>query len=134
MTEPDSGSDAFSMRTRAERRGDGYLLNGTKLYITNAPVADVVLVFARDPDKSQMAGISAFLVEKGTPGFAVSRGLDKMGLRTSPMGEIVLNDCLVPAGKPAGAGGRGDGHLQLLDDLGTQLHSGKRGRRHAAPA
>jgi hypothetical protein len=107
MTEPDSGSDAFSMRTRAERRGDGYLLNGTKLYITNAPVADVVLVFARDPDKSQMAGISAFLVEKGTPGFAVSRGLDKMGLRTSPMGEIVLNDCLVPAGNRLGSDGAG---------------------------
>jgi L-prolyl-PCP dehydrogenase len=107
MTEPDSGSDAFSMRTRVERTGDGYLINGTKLYITNAPVSDVVLVFAADPSKSKMAGISAFLVEKGTPGFTVTRGLDKMGLRTSPMGEVVLNDCLVPVENRLGKEGAG---------------------------
>ncbi len=107
MTEPDSGSDAFSMRTRAERTGDGYVLNGTKLYITNAPVADVVLVFAAHQDKPTMAGISAFLVEKGTPGFSVSRGLDKMGLRTSPMGEVVLNECVGPASSLVGREGAG---------------------------
>jgi alkylation response protein AidB-like acyl-CoA dehydrogenase len=107
MTEPGSGSDAFSMRTRAERKGDGYLLNGTKLYITNAPVSDVVLVFAAQPGKPRLAGISAFLVEKGTPGFTVTRGLDKMGLRTSPMGEVVLEDCFVPAGSRLGPGGAG---------------------------
>jgi alkylation response protein AidB-like acyl-CoA dehydrogenase len=107
MTEPDSGSDAFSMRTRVERKGDGYLLNGTKLYITNAPVSDVVLVFAAHPDKPKMVGISAFLVEKGTPGFSVTRGMDKMGLRTSPMGEVVLDDCLVPAENRLGAEGAG---------------------------
>jgi hypothetical protein len=107
MTEPESGSDAFSMRTRCERQGDSYVLNGTKLYITNAPVADVVLVFAREPGKSKMAGISAFLVEKGTPGFTVTRGLDKMGLRTSPMGEVVLDDCRVPAGNRLGSEGAG---------------------------
>jgi L-prolyl-PCP dehydrogenase len=107
MTEPDSGSDAFSMRTRAERQGDHYLLNGTKLYITNAPVADVVLVFAAHPGRPRQAGISAFLVDKGTPGFTVSRSLDKMGLRTSPMGEVVLADCLVPAGQRLGAEGAG---------------------------
>jgi len=107
MTEPNSGSDAFGMRTRADRRGDSYVLNGTKLYITNAPVADVVLVFAADPGKPRMAGISAFLVEKGTPGFGVSRGLDKMGLRTSPMGEIVLDDCVVPAANRLGPEGAG---------------------------
>ena len=107
MTEPESGSDAFSMRTRYERQGDSYVLNGTKLYITNAPVADVVLVFAREPGKSKMAGISAFLVEKGTPGFTVTRGLDKMGLRTSPMGEVVLDDCRVPAGNRLGSEGAG---------------------------
>jgi alkylation response protein AidB-like acyl-CoA dehydrogenase len=95
------------MRTRAERQGDSYLLNGTKLYITNAPVADVVLVFAADPGKPKMAGISAFLVEKGTPGFSVARGLDKMGLRTSPMGEVVLTDCLVPAENRLGKEGAG---------------------------
>jgi alkylation response protein AidB-like acyl-CoA dehydrogenase len=107
MTEPDSGSDAFSMRTRVERKGDAYVLNGTKLYITNAPVSDVVLVFAAHPDKPKMAGISAFLVEKGAPGFSVTRGLDKMGLRTSPMGEVVLDDCLVPAENRLGVEGAG---------------------------
>ncbi|HEY0936113.1 MAG TPA: acyl-CoA dehydrogenase family protein [Trebonia sp.] len=107
MTEPDSGSDAFSMRTRVERRGDSYVLNGTKLYITNAPVADVVLVFAADPGKPKMSGVSAFLVEKGTPGFSVSRGLDKMGLRTSPMGEVVLDDCVIPETSRLGGEGAG---------------------------
>jgi alkylation response protein AidB-like acyl-CoA dehydrogenase len=107
MTEPDSGSDAYAMRTRFERRGDGYVLNGTKLYITNAPVSDVVLVFAVDPGKPKVAAISAFLVEKGTPGFSVTRGLDKMGLRTSPMGEVVLDDCYVPASSRVGREGAG---------------------------
>jgi alkylation response protein AidB-like acyl-CoA dehydrogenase len=107
MTEPDSGSDAFSMRTRAERAGDDYLLTGTKLYITNAPVADVVLVFAADPGRSRPGNISAFLVGKGTPGFTVSRSLEKMGLRTSPMGEVVLDGCLVPAGSRLGPEGAG---------------------------
>jgi alkylation response protein AidB-like acyl-CoA dehydrogenase len=107
MTEPDSGSDAFSMRTRAERQGDSYVLNGTKLYITNAPVSDVVLVFASHPGKPKLAGISAFLVDKRTPGFTVSRSLEKMGLRTSPMGEVVLADCVVPAGNRLGPEGAG---------------------------
>jgi alkylation response protein AidB-like acyl-CoA dehydrogenase len=107
MTEPDSGSDAFSMRTRVERQGDSYVLNGTKLYITNAPVSDVILVFAAHPDKPKMAGISAFLVEKGTSGFTVTRRLDKMGLRTSPMGEVVLDGCRVPAENRVGPEGAG---------------------------
>ncbi len=107
MTEPESGSDAFSMRTRAERVGDHYRLSGTKLYITNAPVADVVLVFATHPGRPRMAGISAFLVDKGTPGFTVSRSLEKMGLRTSPMGEVVLDECLVPAESRLGPEGAG---------------------------
>ena len=107
MTEPESGSDAFSMRTRVERKDDGYLLNGTKLYITNAPVSDVVLVFAAHPGRPKMAGVSAFLVEKGTPGFTVTRALGKMGLRTSPMGEVVLDGCRVPAGRRLGPEGAG---------------------------
>jgi alkylation response protein AidB-like acyl-CoA dehydrogenase len=107
MTEADSGSDAFSMRTRAQRRGDRYILNGSKLYITNAPVADVVIVFASlDPGRG-FPGTCAFLVEKGTPGFIVSRSLDKMGLRTSPMGEIVLTDCEVPVENRLGKEGAG---------------------------
>jgi len=107
MTEADSGSDAFSMRTRAERQGDNYLLNGTKLYITNAPIADVVLVFAAHPGRPKLAGISAFLVDKGTPGFTVSRSQEKLGLRTSPMGEVALVDCLVPAENRLGPEGAG---------------------------
>jgi alkylation response protein AidB-like acyl-CoA dehydrogenase len=107
MTEAGSGSDAFSMTTRAERRGDSYILNGSKLYITNAPVADVVIVFASlDPGKG-FGGACAFLVEKGTPGFAVSRSQEKMGLRTSPMGEIVLTDCKVPSENLLGEEGAG---------------------------
>jgi hypothetical protein len=77
------------------------------LYITNAPVSDVVLVFAVHPGKPKMAGISAFLVEKGTPGFTVTRSLDKMGLRTSPMGEVVLDECYVPAENRVGSEGAG---------------------------
>src|SRR5579859_2531990 len=107
MTEADSGSDAFSMRTRAERRGDRYILNGSKLYITNAPVADVVIVFASLNPGHGFAGVSAFLVEKGTSGFSVSRSLDKMGLRTSPMGEIILTDCEVPIENRLGKEGGG---------------------------
>ena len=111
MTEPESGSDAFALRTSAERRDDYYVLNGTKLYITNAPVADVVLVFAAlggtAPGRSRLGSISAFLVEKGTPGFSVPRSMEKMGLRTSPMGEVVLADCVVPVSNRLGPEGAG---------------------------
>jgi alkylation response protein AidB-like acyl-CoA dehydrogenase len=109
MTEPDSGSDAYSLRTRAERRDDGYVINGTKMFVTNAPVADLAVVFATlDPAKG-MWGITAFLVEKGTPGFSISRDLDKMGLRTAPMAELVFQDCFLPLENrlgPEGAGAR----------------------------
>src|SRR5271167_3972119 len=107
MTEAGSGSDAFSMRTRAERHGDHYVLNGYKLYITNAPIADVIIVFATVKPGSGLSGACAFLVEKGTPGFTVSRSFDKMGLRTSPMGEIILTDCEVPAENLLGKEGAG---------------------------
>lgn len=107
MTEADSGSDAFSMRTRAERRGDRYILNGSKLYITNAPVADMFLVFASLNPGHGFAGACAFLLEKGTPGLTVSNSLDKMGLRTSPMGEIILTDCKVPVENRLGKEGAG---------------------------
>ena len=107
MTEPDSGSDALHMRTRAERRGDHYLLKGTKQYITNAPVADVLLVYTADPARPGLAGLSVFLVDAATPGVAVSGSFEKMGLRTSPMGEITLHDCLVPAANRLGPEGAG---------------------------
>jgi len=107
MSEPDSGSDAYSLRTRAERVSDGYLLNGTKMFVTNAPVADMAVVFATvNPDK-KIGGVTAFLVDKGTPGFRVSRNIEKMGLRTSPMGEIILEDCVLPVENRLGPEGAG---------------------------
>jgi hypothetical protein len=107
MTEAGSGSDAFSMRTRAERKGDRYVLNGSKLYITNAPVADVILVFATIEPSGGLSGVNAFIVEKGTAGFTVGPNFDKMGLRTSPMGEVVLTNCEVPAENRLGKEGAG---------------------------
>ena len=106
MTEAGSGSDALHMRTRAERHGDHYVLEGTKQYITNAPVADVLLVYAVDAGRPGLFGISAFLVDAATPGLTVSSSFEKMGLRTSPMGEITLHDCIVPAGSRLGRKGR----------------------------
>jgi alkylation response protein AidB-like acyl-CoA dehydrogenase len=107
MSEPDSGSDAYSLRTRVKKTDDGYVLNGSKMFVTNAPVADVALVFATvDPAKG-MGAISAFLVDKGTPGFRVSRHIDKMGLRTSPMGELIMEDCFIPAENRLGPEGAG---------------------------
>jgi alkylation response protein AidB-like acyl-CoA dehydrogenase len=107
MTEPDAGSDALHLRTRAERHGDGYVLNGTKQYITNAPVADMLLVYATVPGAQGLEGLSAFLVDAKTPGLQVSGSFEKMGLRTSPMGEIALTDCLVPSANRLGPEGAG---------------------------
>ncbi len=107
MTEPSSGSDAFALRSRADRKGDRYVINGTKTFITNAPIADVVIVFANvDPGKGA-AGITGFIVDKGTPGFTISKKLNKMGLRTSPMAELVFEDCEVPAENVLGREGLG---------------------------
>jgi L-prolyl-PCP dehydrogenase len=95
-TEPTSGSDAFSLRTRAEKKGGRYVLNGSKTFISNAPVADVVIVNANvDPSKGA-AGVTGFIVDRGTPGFIISKKLHKMGLRTSPMAELAFVDCEVP--------------------------------------
>jgi len=107
MTEPASGSDAFSLRTKAIKKGDQYILNGSKIFITNAPIADVMIVFARTGKARGFAGISAFIVDKDTPGFTVSGDIDKMGLRTSPMGELAFQDCEVPAENLLGREGAG---------------------------
>ncbi len=107
MSEPLAGSDAFSLRTTAEKRGDRYILNGSKVFVTNAPVADAFLVFARTDPAKGFAGISAFILERETPGVSVSGQAHKMGLRTSPMGELALTECEVPEENlvgPAGAG------------------------------
>uniref|UniRef100_A0A832A5E0 Isovaleryl-CoA dehydrogenase n=1 Tax=Desulfacinum infernum TaxID=35837 RepID=A0A832A5E0_9BACT len=97
LTEPNAGSDAMSLRTRAERKGDKYILNGTKMFITNGPIADVMLVYAKTAPERGAKGISAFIVEKDFPGFSVSRKLKKCGMRGSPTGELVFEDCEVPA-------------------------------------
>ena len=98
LTEPGAGSDALAgMRTTARRDGDCYVLNGTKLFITNGPIAGVVLVYAKTDLSLGAHGISAFVVQTDTPGFAVSQKLVKMGLRGSPTAELVFEDCRVPA-------------------------------------
>jgi isovaleryl-CoA dehydrogenase len=98
LTEPGAGSDALgSMSTTARREGDHYVLNGRKLYITNGPVADVILVYAKTDRARGAKGISAFVVERGFPGFAVAQKLDKMGFRGSPTAELVFDECRVPA-------------------------------------
>ncbi len=107
MTEPESGSDAFSLRCQATKRNGKYVLNGTKTFITNGPIADVILVFATVDRQKGMEGVSAFIVEKGTPGLSTSHHLDKMGLRTSPMSEIILEDCEIPQENRLGAEGAG---------------------------
>ena len=104
LTEPGAGSDALgSMRTTARREGDCYLLNGRKLYITNGPVADVLLVYAKTAPDQGPHGISAFIVEKDFPGFSVAQKLKKMGFRGSPTGELVFDNCEVPVENRVGA-------------------------------
>ena len=108
LTEPGAGSDALgSMSTTARRDGDHYVLNGTKIYITNGPVADVLLVYAKTDREKGAHGISAFIVEKDFPGFKVAQKLVKMGYRGSQTGELVFSDCRVPAENLVGAENRG---------------------------
>jgi alkylation response protein AidB-like acyl-CoA dehydrogenase len=106
-SEPDAGSDIFSLRTRAVRDGDSYVLNGTKMFVTNAPVAHLFVSYATiDPALGPM-GITAFIVEREAPGLTISRKLHKMGLRTSPMAEVIFEDCRVPVAQRLGREGRG---------------------------
>jgi isovaleryl-CoA dehydrogenase len=111
MSEAEAGSDVVSMKLRAERRGDHYRLNGTKFWITNAPHADVLVVYAKTSPEAGSAGVTTFLIEKDFPGFRVSRKLDKMGMRGSDTGELVFEDCDVPAENVMGAPGGGVGVL-----------------------
>ncbi|MDO9222900.1 MAG: acyl-CoA dehydrogenase family protein, partial [Caulobacter sp.] len=96
MSEAGSGSDVVSMRLRADRKGDRFVLNGTKFWITNAPHADTLVVYAKSAPEEGSRGITAFLIEKGMKGFSVSKKLDKMGMRGSDTAELVLEDCEVP--------------------------------------
>ena len=108
LTEPHCGSDAAALRTRADRDGEAYVLNGTKQWITNAKSGDLFLLFARtDPESKGARGITAFLIEKGTPGLIVDRKTHKLGMRTSETYDLVLKDCRVPASAVIGAVGEG---------------------------
>lgn len=108
ITEPDSGSDTFAMRLSAKRTDGGWRLNGSKTFISNAPVADVVVVFAvTDPEKGFHGGVTAFLIERGLAGFSTGQKFHKMGLRTSPVGELVFEDALVPDSAVLGTVGGG---------------------------
>ena len=97
MSEPGAGSDVVSMRLKAEKRGDRYVLNGTKMWITNAPAADTLVVYAKTDINAGSRGISAFIVERGFKGFSVAQKLDKLGMRGSETGELVFEDCEIPA-------------------------------------
>ncbi len=106
-SEPEAGSDIFSMSTRAQRRGDQWVLNGRKVWITGGPIADVFLCFATTDPTKGVLGITAFLIDRDTPGFHVVREIPKLGMRTAPMGELVFEDCALPAENLLGREGRG---------------------------
>jgi isovaleryl-CoA dehydrogenase len=107
MSEPGAGSDVVSMRLRADKRGDRYVLNGTKMWITNGPEADTLVVYAKTDPEAGPRGITAFLIEKGFKGFRCAQKLDKLGMRGSNTGELVFEDCEVPAENVLGGIGRG---------------------------
>ncbi len=107
MSEAGSGSDVISMRLRADLRGDRYVLNGTKFWITNGPEADTLVVYAKTDPEAGPKGVTAFLVEKGFAGFSCAQKLDKLGMRGSDTGELVFEDCEVPADNVLGKVGEG---------------------------
>ena len=115
MSEPGAGSDVVSMRLRAEKRGDRYVLNGSKMWITNGPDADVLVVYAKTDVEAGSHGISAFLIERGFKGFKSAQKLDKLGMRGSNTGELVFEDCEVPAENLFGT--EGDGGQVLMSGL-----------------
>jgi alkylation response protein AidB-like acyl-CoA dehydrogenase len=106
-SEPEAGSDIYSLQTTAQREGDVYILNGHKTYVTNGPVADLLIVFATVDATLGKQGVTGFLVEKGTPGLTVKRTVSKMGVRTAMMGELILEDCEVPVENRLGKEGAG---------------------------
>jgi isovaleryl-CoA dehydrogenase len=107
MSEPGAGSDVVSMRTRADKKGDRYILNGSKMWITNGPVADTLVVYAKTDRTAGARGITAFVVEKSMKGFAPAQKLDKLGMRGSDTSELVFTDCEVPEENVLGAVGNG---------------------------
>ncbi|MEX0181365.1 MULTISPECIES: isovaleryl-CoA dehydrogenase [unclassified Stenotrophomonas] len=107
MSEPGAGSDVVSMKLRADKRGDRYVLNGNKMWITNGPDADVLVVYAKTDVEAGAKGITAFLIEKGMKGFSTAQKLDKLGMRSSPTCELVFQDCEIPEENVLGTVGGG---------------------------
>jgi isovaleryl-CoA dehydrogenase len=133
MSEPNAGSDVVSMTLRADKKGDRYVLNGTKFWITNGPCADVLVVYAKTDPKAGPRGITAFLIEKGFKGFSTAQKLDKMGMRGSDTGELIFQDCEVPAENVLGEVGRGVNVLMSgLDYERAVLAAGPLGIMQAA--
>jgi isovaleryl-CoA dehydrogenase len=133
MSEAGSGSDVVSMSTRADKRGDRYILNGTKMWITNAPHAEVLVVYAKTDPAAGPRGITAFIIEKGMRGFSVSPKLDKLGMRGSDTAELVFDDCEVPEENVIGGLGRGVNVLMSgLDYERAVLAAGPLGIMQAA--
>ena len=115
MSEPGAGSDVVSMQLRAEKNGDRYVLNGSKMWITNGPDADVLVVYAKTDSEAGSHGISAFLIERGFEGFSSAQKLDKLGMRGSNTGELVFQNCEVPIENLLG--GEGEGAKVLMSGL-----------------
>ena len=115
MSEPGAGSDVVSMKTRAEKKGDHYVLNGSKMWITNGPQAETLVVYAKTDPAAGARGITAFLIEKGLKGFSTAQKLDKLGMRGSDTSELVFEDCEVPEENVLG--GVGDGVTILMSGL-----------------
>jgi isovaleryl-CoA dehydrogenase len=133
MSESGSGSDVVSMQLRADKKGDRYVLNGTKFWITNGPCADVMVIYGKTDPSAGPKGISAFLVEKDFKGFHVAQKLDKLGMRGSDTGELVFTDCEVPAENVLGAVGKGVNVLMSgLDYERAVLAAGPLGIMQAA--
>ena len=133
MSEPGAGSDVMGMRLRAEPRGDVYVLNGSKMWITNGPTADVLVVYATVDSSLGTRGVTAFLVERGMPGFSTAQKLDKLGMRGSDTCELVFQDCEIPAGNVLGAVGGGAKVLMSgLDYERVVLSGGPLGLMRAA--
>ncbi|WP_148203890.1 isovaleryl-CoA dehydrogenase [Nitrobacter winogradskyi] len=107
MSEPGAGSDVISMRTRADRKGDRYILNGSKMWITNGTIADTLVIYAKTDAAAGARGITAFILEKGMNGFSTAQKLDKLGMRGSDTCELVFEDCEIPEDNVLGDAGRG---------------------------
>src|SRR5207248_9319456 len=133
MSEPGAGSDVVSMRLKAEKKGERYVLNGTKFWITNGPCADVLVVYAKTDPGAGPRGISAFLIEKGFKGYSTAQKLDKLGMRGSDTGELIFEDCEVPAENVLGEVGKGVNVLMSgLDYERAVLAAGPLGIMQAA--